>query len=376
MNNLETLKQAFEKELEEKIKKYKKNVFNKKDIDLLSILGLDRVEINIPIDKIISEKKELYIRKDPLFESLKSGYYMNNFYGRLNFNPAKFLYGDNLLNISTGEELEDCLLKIQKHLKSFYSIDIDLLGCTLNSIEQNKYIKLNHAMEDYTESFSQLVKKVVKGHFKRKFHLYKDWGELDQVGFGSKNKYVVLYDKSLEYFLKTFGEEELKKIPLREIKRICRKYKTPVRFETKLKKDSLWNLIPRELTLKEFCDNFSDFMEYINGSILEEAGLNRKTLEIRLETRKRDLIREFKNVLKQYQRGFIGKFLKNHSFSSQSKESIWGLEEFLDVISEVGKNAIQRRNWKAYAKKEFEEMDYKPSTYKKINEIIEKIELK
>ncbi|SKA06615.1 hypothetical protein SAMN02745174_02429 [Cetobacterium ceti] len=375
MNNLETLKQAFEKELEEKIKKYKKNVFNKKDIDLLSLVGLDRVEINIPMDKILSQKKEFSIRKDPYFESLRAGYYMKNFYGRLIFNPSKFLWGDNLLNISNGEELEDCLMKLQEYIKKSYDIDIDFMECTLASIEQNKYIKFNHSMEDYSETFSQINKRLAKGHFKKKFNLFKDWGELNYIGFGSKNKYVVWYDKSLEHFIKEYGEDELKKIPPRELKKICKRYKTPVRFEIKLKKSSLWNLIPKTLTLKEFCRDFSSWIEYIQNSVLEEAGLNEKTLEIRLETRKRDFVREFKNILKKHQRGFIGKFLKNHSFSSQMKESVWGLEEFLTVISEVAPTRTQRYDWKKLGTKEFLEMDYKPTIEKKIREILKKIEL-
>lgn len=372
---LEEIKKSFEKELEDKIKKYKKSFVDRKDIDLISLVGLDRVEVNIPFDKIISEKKEFSIKKDPLFETLKAGYYMKNFYGRLIFNPSKFLWGDNLLNISTGEELKECLMKLQEYIKKSYDIEIDLMQCTLNSIEQNKYIKFNHNMEDYSETFLQINKRLVKGHFKKKFNLYKDWGELTYAGFGSQNKYIIFYDKSLEHFIKTCGEDELKKISPREIKRICRKYKTPIRFEIKLKKSSLWNLVPKDLNLESFCKSFSNWIEFIQTKVLEEAGLDKNNLETRLEIRKRDFIREFKNVMKKHKRGFIGKFLKNHSFSSQTKESVWGLEEFISIILDVANTRIQRYDWKKLGTKEFLEMDYQPTILKKIREIIKKIEL-
>ena len=80
-------------------------------------------------------------------------------------------------------------------------------------------------------------------------------------------------------------------------------------------------------------------------------------------------------MLRDHKRGFIGKFLKNHSFSSKIKDSIWGLDEFLNIIENIAESKIQKKNWKRLGKKEFEDMDYKPKLDKKIRELIEKIEL-
>lgn len=378
MSNLEkfkSIREYFEKELEEKIKQYKKNSYSKKDINILSTLGLDRVGINISLTNIISDKKEFNINNSPYFEKLVSGYYMGNHYSRLIFNPAKYLYGDNLLNISTKEEFKDSLIKLQDYIKKSYGINIDIMKCTLCSIEANKYEKLDYVMEDYTESLLEMNKKLIKGHFKKKFNLFKDWGELSYVGFGTKNKYIVAYDKSLEYFIKSIGMEEFEKMSPKEIKRICKKYKTPVRIELKLRNSSLWNIVPKDLTLEEFIEDFDYWLKYIYSNTIEESGLNKNNLNKVLEARNKSFIRAFKHILRDHKRGFIGKFLKNHSFSTSIKESIWGLDEFLDIIEKLSENRIQKGNWKRLGKKEFLEMDYQPKLDKKIKELIEKIEL-
>nr|WP_307776068.1 hypothetical protein [uncultured Cetobacterium sp.] len=375
LKNLEQIRKHYESELREKVRKYKGEALAKKEIDIFNCVGLDRVVLDIPLDKIISEKKEFIIKDSPYFEKLISGYHMKNHYCRLIFNPTKIIYGDNLLNTSTKEEFIGTLNFLQQHIKKAYKIEIDLMESTLFLIEVNKYIKLDGELDDYTDSFIQMNKKVLRGHFKRKFNIFKDWTELTYVGLGTVNKYIAIYDKSLEHFMKQIGEDNFKKLSQKEVKKICKRYKTPIRFETKLKKEPLWRVVPKNLTLKEFCEKFDYWVRQIYSQSIDEAGLTNINLDKVLDERNKRFVRAFKAIQKDHKRGFIGKFLKNHSFSSKYKDSIWGLDEFLNIFSDIGEDANQRYNWKRLGKKEFLEMDYQPKLDKKIKELVKKIEL-
>lgn len=374
MSNLETFKKQFVESLEKEIQ-LKKNKLEKKELNKKNDLGLDKVIIDIPIEAIKSKEKEFIHKNDPYFNSLIAKYYRNTWYCRLDVNLPKFIFENNMLNISNGEELREVIIKIENYINERYKIVIDLRKSKMYALEINKYINLNFDFEEYWRTLLQINKYLVKGHFKKKFSPYKEWGALSYYGFGSKDKYISLYDKALEMFEKKFGVEELEKLSPKEIKLICKKYKTPIRIEIKLRKDCLWGLIPREIKIEEYINDFDEIISKTYLNVITSSGLAESNFFKVRDERVQRMVRYFEKIRKEKKRGFIGEFLKRHSFESEIKDSMWSLTELLEVVEKVSENKIQKYDWKKLMKKEFFRLDYHPKIEEKIVELMRKIEL-
>jgi hypothetical protein len=107
---------------------------------------------------------------------------------QLKFNPAKVIYGENVSNVSTGEQLRDAVIAVEHHLDREAGILVDLRTARLNRLDVNRNVELSMPLKAYGPAFDILS----AGRLKNKKTYEDGWS------FQNSEREVVFYDKRLE----------------------------------------------------------------------------------------------------------------------------------------------------------------------------------
>jgi len=340
--------------------------------NLKTSIGLDKVKFSIPkkaIKKAPFDINKKNVISDQLINVFITKKIKNIWYCHLEVNLPKILWEENINSITSKEDFNNALDKLEEHLKT-YGIDIDLSECNLHMAELNRYLMLEKTFSDYEKPLEEAKKSIIRGHFKRSTFKHEELKNLTTFKFGTKNKNLKLYDKSLEVFLKKYKNEDfLKKLTKSDLREMTRKYKSMIRAEITLKKDALYRFIPKETTLKEFSECMDTFMEEIFYSVINETGLEKEHLRDKKEQRAKWQAVALRQARRQNDRGFLLKYLL------RNVTSVWGLQECLDAVDLVAEKPETRRDWKRNLKKYYEPVKKKPEYIKSIEEITVKLSL-
>ena len=190
---------------------------------------------------------------------------------RLCINPATLLYGANVRNIETSDELKMALDTVARRINDEYGIKMDLSHAGISEIEININIKLEQPFGEYEKVF-EFVRKSLPARYKKRT-VYDENGRA--TGFSAQNTQVLLkfYDKLREAQIIVDGTENLLRIEYR--------YRCQDKVKTVLGLDKLEDILQNFESIK------GAFIKNITSDILTTVP---KTLDHMNKQHERDLI--------------------------------------------------------------------------------------
>lgn len=132
---------------------------------------------------------------------------------KLFINPATLLYGNNVRNINSPDELINAVNMVEKRLVDDYGIEIDLRQAMINEIEINANIALNRPFSEYKNAFALIEKGLPKRYINKTSYLSED----KFTGFSASNTQIILklYDKLREAHILLDGSANLLRVEYR-----------------------------------------------------------------------------------------------------------------------------------------------------------------
>jgi|GEM_PF-2183881 len=205
---------------------------------------------------------------------------------RLCINPATLLYGSNVRNIETSDELKTALDIVAWRINDEYGIKIDLSHARISEIEINVNIKLEQPFGEYDKVF-EFVRKSLPARYK-KTTVYDENGQA--TGFSVQNTQVLLkfYDKLREAQVIVDGTANLLRVEYR--------YRCQDKVKTVLGLDKLEDLLQNFESIK------GAFIKNITSDILTTGP---KLLDRRIKQHERDLIL----AMEEQPKAFIDRWL-------------------------------------------------------------------
>ncbi|MGB6128835.1 MAG: hypothetical protein WBG30_08800 [Psychrilyobacter sp.] len=349
MSNYEEL---FRKKYVEEQKKIYLELFGSENTKTLELpknyreylkIGIDRLSLDIKYNDLKESTRDLKnIRiQGEFFNFFKTGKFKGNFYCKLDINLPRNLYGTNIKNV------RDKKLIIKSFSKAFDELkDMGIIISKKSIVEYmeiNKYIILDEPIHKMEQTFTIIRKNIVKGHFSREDRHYNRSKNKTGAMFGTINKSITFYSKILE-ILKL---ENLDDISFVSLRKIVSKFKEFLRFEIKLKNNSLENVLSRKLTLEELLESPEDVIDEIFEKIVIESGFTEESLEVNLDKSVKMFLRIFKRYKRVHERSFILRFVKDYSCK------LWGGEQLEMIANQSSDSKFVRRDRKRSLKKEF-----------------------
>ena len=205
---------------------------------------------------------------------------------RLCINPATLLYGSNVRNIETSDELKTALDIVAWRINDEYGIKIDLSHARISEIEINVNIKLEQPFGEYDKVF-EFVRKSLPARYK-KTTVYDE--NRQATGFSVQNTQVLLkfYDKLREAQVIVDGTANLLRVEYR--------YRCQDKVKTVLGLDKLEDLLQNFESIK------GAFIKNITSDILTTVP---KSLDRRIKQHERDLIL----AMEEQPKAFIDRWL-------------------------------------------------------------------
>lgn len=327
-------------------KKTKRKKITSNSCDLI---GLDRVKISIPRDKITklegcSHNIDRLNISDTIFSKLKSGEVKGNYYCHLDVNLPKVITGSNIKNVSSKNDFIKSIYLIKNRIKTVYKLEINLMECFFITLEINKNFNLSKDFTEYQGALFICAYEVINKRFKPMTPFIEPFSG---IRGGKTNKKVRFYDKTYERICKELGDQIwFQRLTKSEIKEISRKYQSEARIEFYLNKDSLWTLIPKEITLGELSETFDTTIENVYLELLRQLGLDNESFEKRKKLKLSRMRSSFKAHKRKYKCNYISKFISN-------ERELWGFEQVKQIIDLETENKNTARSYRMRAKKHF-----------------------
>lgn len=341
MDHLKDLDQEY-KRIQNKL--FGQEILNRKQLKKKMILdptlkplpGLDRIKLFVGKNSIKSlsgcrhDVNRINISGNN-FLKLKSGIYQGNWWCHLDVNLPKVLDGNNLKNVRRKADLLKIVKIIELELSTQHHIEVNLLETYFYSIELNILLILEKEFSKYNRALDIITFFLLRGVFKRKGAKFNEFRKFSGISYGSKNKYLTLYDKSLEQLYRKFGTKKwYQNMSKSEIVKIAKKYMTLARLEFFLKGDPLMRFIPKSQTFKEFIETSEDSIDLIYSELVSESGLDNKSFEKKKEAHCKKLAILFKRYIKKWPKLFTIKFI------NENQNQVFGVEQIKEAIKNIG----------------------------------------